>query len=219
MKIGIDLDDVMAICAVPYLRKFAEEFGVELPDEKEIGWHLLSQMEKEAPHDMAVPGHKRITPEQRDRFRMKLYDGTFFRELDVYEDCPAVLEQLVAAGHELYFITARAERRRMITETWLREKGLFDYAKAVHLKPLGDFRPDYPRGRYDAEGSAQYKTRLAQELRLDAFCEDDELISRALAEAGIRVFLFDHPWNREVQHPLVTRVSGWSEVADRLISA
>jgi uncharacterized protein len=163
-----------------------------------------------------VPGLANVTPEQRDRFRIKLYDGKFFSELDVYEDCPAVLEQLVAAGHELYFITARAERRRMITETWLREKGLFDYAKAVHLKPLGDFRPDYPRGRYDAQGSAQYKTRLALELRLDAFCEDDDLISRALAEAGVRVFLFDHPWNREAQHPLITRVNGWSEVADRL---
>src|SRR5436853_370545 len=125
----------MAVCAVPYLRKFAEEYRVELPDEREIGWHLLRDMD---PY---------VSPEERDRFRMKLYDGKFFSELEVYEDCPAVLEQLVAAGHELYFITARAERRRMITETWLREKGLFDYAKAVHLKPLGEFRPDQPRRR------------------------------------------------------------------------
>lgn len=216
MRIGIDLDDVMAICAVPYLRKFAEEFGVELPDEQEIGWHLLSRMQKDTPYDKLVPGLEKVTPEQRDRFRIKLYDGTFFSELEVYQDCPAVLEQLVAAGHELYFITARAERRRMITETWLREKGLFDYAKAVHLKPHGEFTPDYPRGRYDPHGSARYKTRLAQELRLDAFCEDDDLISRSLAEAGVRVFLFDHPWNREVEHPLVTRVQGWSEVPDLL---
>jgi uncharacterized HAD superfamily protein len=219
MRIGIDLDDVMAVCAVPYLRKFAEEFGVQLPDEQEIGWHLLSRMQKDTPYDKLVPGLEKVTPEQRDRFRMKLYDGKFFGELEVYEDCPAVLEQLVAAGHELYFITARAERRRMITETWLREKGLLDYAKAVHLKPVGEFRPDQPRGRYDPEGSARYKTRLAQELRLDAFCEDDDLISRALAEAGIRVFLFDHPWNREVEHSLVTRVTGWSEVADLLAAA
>jgi uncharacterized HAD superfamily protein len=216
MKIGIDLDDVMAICAVPYLRKFADEFGVQLPDEREIGWHLLSRMQKDTPHDKLVPGLASVTPEQRDRFRIKLYDGNFFSELEVYQDCPAVLEQLVAAGHELYFITARAERRRMITETWLREKGLFDYAKAVHLKPLGEFTPDYPRGRYDPHSSARYKTRLALELQLDAFCEDDDLISRALAEAGIRVFLFDHPWNREVRHSLVTRVAGWSEVADLL---
>jgi uncharacterized HAD superfamily protein len=219
MRIGIDLDDVIAICAVPYLRKFAEEFGVELPDEREIGWHLLSRMQKDTPYDKLVPGLEKVTPEQRDRFRMKLYDGRFFSELEVYADCPAVLEQLVAAGHELYFITARAERRRMITETWLREKGLLDYAKAVHLKPVGEFRPDQPRGRYDPEGSARYKTRLAQELGLDAFCEDDDLISRALADAGIRVFLFDHPWNREVAHSLVTRVTGWSQVADLLATA
>ena len=135
MKIGIDLDDVMAVCAVPYLRKFAEEYRVELPDEREIGWHLLRDMD---PY---------VAPEERDRFRIKLYDGTFFSELEVYEDCPAVLERLVAGGHELYFVTARAERRRFVTETWLREKGILDYAKAVHLKPTGDFRPEYPRGR------------------------------------------------------------------------
>ena len=39
MRIGIDLDDVVAECAVPYLRKFAEEFGVELPPD--AGWQTL----------------------------------------------------------------------------------------------------------------------------------------------------------------------------------
>ena len=204
MKIGIDLDDVMAICAVAYLRKFAEEYRVELPDEREIGWHLLRDMD---PY---------VSPDERDRFRIKLYDGTFFSELEVYEDCPAVLERLVAAGHELYFITARAERRRYITETWLREKGILDHAKAVHLKPIGDFRPEYPRGRYDATGSAEYKTRLAKELVLDAFCEDDIVIAKTLADAGIQVFLFDQPWNRDLAGDRITRVHGWTELAQHL---
>ena len=204
MKIGIDLDDVMAICAVAYLRKFAEEYRVDLPDEREIGWHLLRDMD---PY---------VSPEERDRFRIKLYDGTFFSELEVYEDCPAVLEQMVAAGHELYFITARAERRRYITETWLREKGILDHAKAVHLKPIGDFRPEYPRGRYDATGSAEYKTRLAKELVLDAFCEDDIVIAKTLAGAGIQVFLFDQPWNRDLAGDRITRVHGWTELAQHL---
>jgi hypothetical protein len=199
MRIGVDLDDVIAVCAVPYLRRFAQEYKVELPDEKEIGWHLLREMDT------------RVSAEERDRFRIKLYDGTFFSELDIYKECPAVLERLVQKGHEIFFITARAERRRMITETWLREKRILDYAKAVHLKPYGEFRPDYPRGRYDAEGSAQYKSRLAQELRLDVFCEDDVTISQTLADAGVRVLLFDHPWNREVAHERITRVGGWPE--------
>lgn len=204
MRIGVDLDDVIAVCAVPYLRRFAQEYKVALPDEKEIGWHLLREMDA------------RVSPEERDRFRLKLYDGTFFSQLEMYEDCPIVLERLVQQGHEIYFITARAERRRMVTETWLREKRILDYAKAVHLKPYGEFRPDVPRGRYDAEGSAQYKTRLAQELSLDVFCEDDVTISLSLAEAGVRVLLFDHPWNRDVSHERITRVSGWSEVATLL---
>ena len=204
MKIGIDLDDVMAICAVPYLRRFAERYKVELPDEREIGWHLLRDMD---PY---------VSPEERDRFRIRLYDGTFFSELEVYEDCPAVLERLVAGGHELYFVTARAERRRYITETWLREKGLIDYAKAVHLKPTGEFNPDYPRGRYDASGSAEYKARLANELTLDAFCEDDVVIAKRLAAEGVRVFLFDQPWNRDVAGERIVRVSGWSDLAERL---
>ena len=149
MRVGVDLDDVIAICAVPYLRKFAQEYKVELPDEKEIGRYLLREMDTH------------VSAEERDRFRIKLYDGTFFSELDIYQDCPTVLERLVQKGHEIFFITARAERRRMITETWLREKRILDYAKAVHLKPYGEFRPDHPRGRYDPEGSAQYKARLA----------------------------------------------------------
>ncbi len=204
MKIGVDLDDVIAVCAVPYLQKFAAEYKVELPDEHEIGWHLLRQMDEKVP------------ARERDRFRMRLYDGTFFSELDIYEDCPVVLEQLVQRGHEIYFITARNEARRMVTETWLREKRILDYAKAVHLKPHGEFNPDYPRGRYDPQSSAAYKVRLAQELRLDLFCEDDVVISQALAEAGVRVLLFDHPWNRQVSHERITRVSGWSDVAARL---
>ena len=213
MKIGIDLDDVMAICSVPYLRRFAQEFNVELPDESQIGWHLLSQ--KERGHT-PMPGLERVSLEQRDQFRIRLYDSTFFSELEVYKDCPAVLERLVAAGHELYFITARAERRRYITETWLREKGIFDHAKAVHLKPIGDFRPEYPRGRYDPAGSADYKARLAKELELDAFCEDDNVISRTLAKAGVRVFLFDQPWNRDVSGDRITRVTGWTDLAQHL---
>ena len=204
MRIGVDLDDVIAVCAVPYLKRFAQEYKVELPDEKEIGWHLLREMDKH------------VSAEERDRFRIKLYDGTFFSQLDIYEDCPHVLERLVQRGSEIFFITARAERRRVVTETWLREKRILDYAKAVHLKPYGEFRPDHPRGRYDPEGSAAYKTRLALELSLDVFCEDDVVIAQTLAEAGVRVLLFDHPWNRELAHERVTRVGGWAEVATLL---
>jgi hypothetical protein len=198
MKLGVDLDDVTAVCAVPYLRRFAERFGVELPDESQIGWHLID----ESP----------VRPALRDEFRLQLYDSPFFGELEMYPECPAVLGRLVDAGHEIYFVTARAEKRRVVTETWLHEKGLMRYAKGVHLKPRGDFVPPV-QGRYDAKGSAVYKWRVAADLGLDAFCEDDETIARTLADGGIRVFLFDRAWNRGLEHPNVTRVKDWHDVA------
>ncbi|MGH2500178.1 MAG: 5' nucleotidase, NT5C type [Candidatus Limnocylindria bacterium] len=203
MRIGIDIDDVTAVCALPYLRKFAEQFGVPLPREDEVGWHLLDEMDE------------RVSAQDRDRFRSDLYEGPFFGELEAYADCPATLDRMVEAGWELHFITARAERRRAVTETWLREKGMMRHAKAVHLRPRGDFRPTV-RGKYDAHGSAIFKVRLARELSLDAFCEDDTVIARALAEAGVRVWLFDRPWNRSLRHARVERVRGWSDLAARL---
>ena len=202
MRIGVDLDDVTAECAVPYLRKFAEEFGITLP-EQDLGWHLLRTIED-------------VPDAEKDRFRIALYDGAFFSELEPYADCPGVLEALAAAGHQLYFVTARAERRRAVTETWLREKGLMQHAKAVHLKPQGDFDPAAPRGRYDASSSARYKVRVAAQLGLEAFCEDDETIAEALAASGVRVYLFDRVWNRGLEHPNIVRVSDWTAVGRHL---
>ncbi len=199
MRIGIDLDDTVAECAVPYVREFAREFGLDLPVEG-VGWHTLSEVET-------------VPQAEKDRFRIALYDGPFFEQLEPYADCPATLERMVRAGHELHFITARAERRRVVTETWLRRKGLMEHARAVHLKPMGDFVPDAPRGRYDANSSARFKVRLARALALDVFCEDDATIARALAGAGTRVWLFDQPWNRDVDGERIERVGGWQDVA------
>lgn len=204
MRIGVDLDDVIAECAVPYLKAFAERFSLELPTGDDLGWHTLARIEE-------------VSAEEKDRFRIELYDGPFFGELEAYADSPAVLERMARAGHQVHYITARNERRRVVTETWLREKGLLQHAKSVHLKPHWDV-PDrqLPSGRYDATGSARYKVRLAAELALDAFCEDDVVIGRALAEAGIQVWLFDRTWNRDLVHPRIARVAGWTELAERL---
>lgn len=202
MKVGVDLDDVTAECAVPYLRKFAEEFGITLP-EQDLGWHTLRTIEG-------------VSDAEKDRFRIALYDGAFFSELIPYADCPGVLEALAAAGHDLYFITARAERRRAVTEAWLRQNDLLRHAKALHLKPQGDFDPAAPRGRYDATSSARYKVRMAAEIGLDAFCEDDETIAAALAAAGTTVYLFDRVWNRGLEHPNIVRVPDWTAVGRHL---
>lgn len=198
MRVGIDVDDVVADCAAPYLRAFAKEFGLELGDAV-LGWHLLD-------------GFSDVPKEKQEEFRMNLYGGTFFSELECYPDCVDALPRLRQAGHELHFITARSERRRRITEDWLERHGLLACAASVNLRSTGDFVPR----SYDASSSADYKVHIARRLRLDAFCEDDPVVSRRLADAGVRVFLFDRAWNEGVQHANMRRVRGWAEVVREL---
>jgi uncharacterized HAD superfamily protein len=53
--------------------------------------------------------------------------------------------------------------------------------------------------------------------KFDFFVEDHADFAMALAQAGIRTFLFDYPWNRSLPaHPNITRVAGWGEVLDHL---
>jgi uncharacterized HAD superfamily protein len=42
------------------------------------------------------------------------------------------------------------------------------------------------------------------------------VISQTLAKAGVRVFLFDQPWNREVSGERITRVAGWTDLAQHV---
>lgn len=201
MRIGIDVDDVMAECAVPYARAFAKEFGVELGDGP-LGWQTLD-------------AYAHIPRERRDDFRQRIYGGTFFAELACYPDVGDAVGRLADNGHEIHFITARSERRRRITEEWLKRKSLFRYAKTVQLRPLGEYVPR----SYDAYLSADYKVEIARRLRLDAFCEDDPVIAERLAGDGVRVFLFDRPWNGELAGDGIARVRDWSEVVRELVDA
>jgi len=54
VRIGIDLDDVVAECAVPYLRAFAERYRLDLPDE-DLGWQTLSRIEAVSYTHLTLP--------------------------------------------------------------------------------------------------------------------------------------------------------------------
>jgi uncharacterized HAD superfamily protein len=205
VKIGIDVDDVVADCAAPYLRAFAKEFGLDLGDAV-LGWQLLDEFAD-------------VPKARKDEFRVNLYGGAFFSELECYPDCADALARLNEAGHELHFITARSERRRRITEEWLEKHALLRYARAVHLRPSLDERGGPRPASYDAAASAAYKVHTARRLGLAAFCEDDPVVARSLGDAGIQVYLFDRVWNEDLRHPVVRRVHEWDEVVRELAPA
>ena len=111
------------------------------------------------------------------------------------------LKTLKEKGHELYVVTGRADKDIEQTELWI-ETYIPDVFKDVH---------------YANWATSRKKSEICKELGIGILIDDNPGIALECANAGIRVFLFDQPWNREQQFPdNVERVSSWDEVIAKL---
>lgn len=99
------------------------------------------------------------------------------------------LRQFKEAGHTLVVVTARAPRLRGLTEAWLAYHGM--PVDALHF----------------LEGAP--KAPVVRDEGLDLFVEDTPRHALAIAEAGVPVLLFGHPYNAACSHPLIHRLDGW----------
>ena len=59
-----------------------------------------------------------------------------FATANIIDDSLNYVNKLYQAGHTITFFTARLEKHRHVTETWLADKG-FKYHKLIMDKPLG----------------------------------------------------------------------------------
>ena len=124
---------------------------------------------------------------------MEIFREVICKELDVV---PGAIEALTALKQRYRVILVTSRHPLLIEKTkdWLRLKSV------PHDLLL--FEKDKHQTDHD----------------FDFFVEDNADSALSLAEAGIRTFLFDYPWNRNiVAHPNITRVSGWSEVLSELM--
>jgi len=170
-----------------------------------MGWHLLRTMD-----ERVSPAGARPLPHQALRRQL-------LRRPRHLSRLPVVLEQLVNAGHDLYFVTARAERRANDHgDLGCARRGSSSTPRRCTSSPWATSIRTSRAAATTRRAPALYKTRLAKQLSLDVFCEDDEVIARSLADAGVDVLLFDQPWNRVLVHERITRVAGWSDVAQHL---
>jgi uncharacterized HAD superfamily protein len=102
--------------------------------------------------------------------------------------------ELLSRQYRIVLITARRPDSRPQTLAWLARHGL----------------------PFDALYHAEDKTGIPESL--SAAIDDHPAHIRGYCEMGIQVFLMDQPWNRDVQDPQVTRVSGWDALLQWLHS-
>ena len=113
MRLGIDLDGVVADFNAGWMRLHADEFGSELHPEMVTGWNGL--------HELAGFG-------DMDAF-WQWAQGTdlrpsIFRHLELYPDAAETLAALDAAGHEIVIVTAKPRWAVPDTLRWIADHQL-----------------------------------------------------------------------------------------------
>ena len=184
LRIGVDVDDVLAESLPGYLEAFRRRFGHEVKIE-EAAWEIFRR-------------YPEISATQMWGFFSELEASDFLGTRPLYPEAVEAVRTLSATGHRLFVVTGRLSQHREHTRRLLERAGL-----------LGVFEELVHR---DGEPAPEYKTRMVRELRLDLLIEDELPVALAAAAVPIPVLLFDRPWNRGELPTGLTRVTDWSQV-------
>lgn len=186
LKIGCDVDQVVADYQPNLLKHFNNRFKTCFKPEDITIYNYLEIVELE-------------NPEERQAFLNQAYEDEklLFQTTEPIPGSANFLNRLVAEGYDVHYITARGHNLLLGTLHWLLEYGFPVTERSIHTRD------------YRGPGTVQFKVDKSRELGLSIFVEDNGENALDLAEQlSIPVILFDYPWNRTLNHPLIHRVKG-----------
>lgn len=188
MRIGIDLDDVLADSLPHYLRAFNARFGFEVRL-ADAAWRIADRFPQ-------------IPRQEADDFFSELIADGFFSSRSLLPHAKKAVETLADDGHDLFIITGRTPRDERITMDWLTRVGVRSHFEAVVHRTCDPVE--------------RHKADVASGLGLGLFIEDELTVALAVADAAIPVLLFDRPWNQGPLHGNVRRIESWHQALTQI---
>ena len=128
----------------------------------------------------------------------------YCKEWEPREHAAEMIQKLNQDGHQLYEITARkfvmmrnplGSYSRRLLEDWYQKHGM-EFRKIVYCSE---------------SGAPQEKYKACVENNCHIMIEDKPDVAEYLIEKGIKVILFDAPYNQAVTGKLMVRVHDWLE--------
>lgn len=193
MTIGVDLDSVLAYIEEPLLDFLNQEYktnhGVE-----DVKNYDLSILWKCSPEEMI------------DRI-YKFFRSPFMGKVVPVEGSMEGISQL-GLKNNLVVITSRPLWLEEKTDAWLSKYFPDMFEQVVHTNQLSK------------EGEEKVnKSDICSILGATILIEDCSDYCEDCAENGIKVYLYDRPWNSSFEpRNNVTRVFGWEDINKRLSS-
>lgn len=192
LTIAIDCDDVIVATAPAIIDFYNARYGTQI-DMKDFY----------STDHTAVWG----APDEQTAIRRvdEFLRSSEFQRLPPFREAIAAIQQL-KARHDLHIVTGRSDYLADATHAMLEQY----FPATFRSVEFTNFFTDKPRP----------KSQVCQDLGADLLIDDHLHHAEVVAACGIPVLLFgDYPWNQTDNLPAtITRVSGWSDVTDRLLA-
>lgn len=121
----------------------------------------------------------------------------------IYPSASQALKSLKDSGWQIHIASARKENLHHVTEAWLRQHQIHHYIDLIHPR-FSNFK------------STEFKVKVAQKIGATVAFDDTYDVALALAEAGVKTYLLDKPWNKnERLHPNMRRARNFAEAVRR----
>lgn len=188
MKIGLDLDGVLAEFTASYLQYYNDKHGTQ-----------HSPTEFEHTHFSERLG---MTHDEVKKSISHFFTSPFAKTIMPVKNAQEVLKNL-AEEHELHVITSRPVDVSKVTLAWLND--FFpDLFSSIHFTSDWVLQPE----------TNKMKADCCLELGIDILIEDYLPYAEECAACVKKhILLFDRPWNHSpINKPNITRVCGWLEV-------
>lgn len=128
------------------------------------------------------------------------FRSDYFRKMELCKGTAKAIKML-AEKNSLFIVTSRQIEWKDATEKFVEEnfpgcfKGIF-FAGDIH-KGFGKKKAEI----YDG---------------MDVIIEDNRGHALECAKTGIKVFLFEKPWNKDVEHENIIKVKNWEDILNKI---
>ncbi len=187
MKIGVDIDGVVADSSKKFLEFYNKKTNSKLLIKDWVTYNFWDFVS--------------MPKEEGKKLLEEFYSLNDFDEIPLIEGSREAIIKL-SKSNEVYIITARPLQWRDKTKKFLDKYFCGEEISLIHSR--------------DNTDKAIYKREICNNLKIDVLIEDHGDIALQCAEIGVKVFLLDHPYNKNCEHKNITRVNSWDEILRRL---
>jgi uncharacterized protein len=183
LKFGFDIDDTLINLREHafhiYNQNLKQNIGLD-------AFHALTTME--------IHSAFGLTKEEGGKLWYSLRDDIYYSQCPSFPYAVDILQELVQQGHEVYYITARAQEHTERTKNWLIANGF----------PVVE-------GHFYCGMSDSEKVHIIEKLNLDYYFDDKPAVLETLSHLPLNIYVKDRSYN---QHLNLPRIVSWDELRE-----